>query len=267
MPESHFIRGDTASLFLQAYGPEVADSAVARAVIVCPAFAEEMNRSRRTLHKLVVELGPLGTVLIIPDLGGTGDSGGEFDDVSVRSWCRDLQSTLQWVREQYPEAKVSLLGIRLGALLACSVAATGTLDCIVFWQPVINSRRFIKEFLRMWDIAQIAVTDKRSSAADRIVAEGMLEIGGYPLTARLTAEIEALDLAELWPPATPVHWFETGTALTAGSEKLLARLRAAGAVIDADCADAPPFWRIQEITVAHELVTKTAAIFRARHDT
>ena len=91
-----FLEGRGGPLFAL-YHPPLAGEP--RAIVVhCPAFAEEMNKSRRMVAlqaRAFVEQG-LGTLVF--DLFGTGDSAGDFGDATWDGWLADVRVALDLSR-------------------------------------------------------------------------------------------------------------------------------------------------------------------------
>jgi hypothetical protein len=77
-----YVSGARNQIFLIEYRPKIERD---RLVIV-PPFADEMNRSRYMLSRTARLLASNGCTVFLPDLSGTGDSYGNFDDVSWTDW-------------------------------------------------------------------------------------------------------------------------------------------------------------------------------------
>lgn len=58
----------------------------------CPPFGEEMNKSRRTLAWSARHFARHGWAVLALDLGGTGDSAGDFGDATWAGWIDDARS-------------------------------------------------------------------------------------------------------------------------------------------------------------------------------
>lgn len=258
MLATHLVQGEAGLVFLAAYLAPRTPSSADHFVIVAPAFAEEMNRSRRTLHHLGTELCRRGKSLIIPDLTGTGDSSGDFRDARWVTWKGDLFATVRWVLTQYAPGHISLLGIRLGATLAAACANELSLDHLLFWQP-IDGKRNLKEFMRVWDVGSAASSGRKSGASEILATDGQLEIGGYLLTSELAEDLRNVDLNVSLPDALSLYWFELGANLGPMSTRIVERLRSNGANVATLHSQSAPFWRIQETIVAHDLIMQTVS--------
>ncbi|HJS21855.1 MAG TPA: hydrolase 2, exosortase A system-associated [Steroidobacteraceae bacterium] len=239
-------------------------------VVVVPPFAEEMNRSRRMWSLLAAPLAAAGVGMLIPDLHGTGESDGDFADARWNSWNEDLDLACRFAREQGVR-RVALLGVRLGALLAldylrrlASPASAG-IARLILWQPVLDGRQHVNQFLRLKLAAgmrQAAAKETTASLRERIARGERLEVAGYELAPELLAAIDALQAQALAPAAVErVDWLEVSTAdpaaLTPVSERVIETWRAAGVNVHARAVRGEPFWALQEITIAPELLALT----------
>ena len=146
----HFIDGGAGRIFLTEHGPRDAGS-VATALLILPAFAEEMNKSRRMYTLLAAELAARGTVTVVLDYQGCGDSEGDFEDARWSNWERDVRCAIDWIREGFGELPLALLGHRLGAALALTAATapTARIERLLWWQPVLQGQQFLTQFLRL----------------------------------------------------------------------------------------------------------------------
>lgn len=259
----HLLDGKLGSIFVIAYVPDSTPLAPRKVVVIAPAFAEEMNRSRRTLNLLGAELCRHNIALVIPDLGGTGDSGGNFSGARWACWRDDLIRVVRWTHQRFEPTTVSLLGIRLGAALAAACTPDVDQGELLFWQPT-DGKRTLKEFLRIWEVANVQSANKRT-AAEALAANGQLEVGGYALSVDLAHDLDQVSLALPWREEIPVHWFEFGASLSRGSQRVVEKLQGNGTTIVAHCVESPRFWRIQEITIAEELVRETITTLTACH--
>ena len=87
------------------------------AILVAPAFGDEMNKCRKMLTEVGKALNATGIGLLNPDLIGTGDSEGEFADAEWTSWIEGLSCVCDWAQRRDIEIR-GVIGVRTGALLA-----------------------------------------------------------------------------------------------------------------------------------------------------
>jgi exosortase A-associated hydrolase 2 len=235
-------------------------------VVVVPAFAEEMNKSRRQVALLARALRTAGIGTLIVDLTGTGDSDGELTDASVTRWCDDLDLSIALAREQ-GYAAVSLLALRAGALLSCAWLARGraALHRLVWWQPVMNGKLMINQFLRLKAAAGMLTGGAGESVAslrEQLTAGRTVEVAGYALTPRLVADLEALDLAQA-RDAGRIDWLQIGAAgadRSPAQQRAVAALEGAGVDVHWQSVDGEPFWSTAEIATAPLAIEATVRL-------
>lgn len=250
-------------------------------VLQAPAFAEEMNKSRRMAALQARMLAAEGYGVLQIDLYGCGDSSGDSGDARWEIWRNDLLAALAWLRRQAgapaspipPVPPVYLWGLRLGALLALDVVRdAGALAGMLLWQPVTDGAAYLTQFLRLRLAADMltagAGPEGGTEGLRRSLAGGAsLEIAGYALAPELAAAIDALDMRHIAPPGCPVHWFEVlaqaGRQVAPGRARLARHHASAGWHLHTHVVEGPPFWSSQEIMEAPALLTATAAALRA----
>lgn len=242
-------------------------------VLVVPPFAEEMNKCRRMIALVARSLASQGIASIVPDLHGTGDSGGDFGEGDWTTWVGDLAQVSRWgARELGPVT--SLLAVRLGCALAMSALATGALQAVghsVFWQPVFDGGRFLTQFLRQRIAASRLGQGRAESMEDlraMLARDRVVEVAGYRLSAQLVSDLGALAMPETLPTqAGEVAWMELarepGATLPVPSAALVERTRAGGGMVEIHSHVGEPFWAATEIVVNESFVADTIGALAA----
>lgn len=263
-----FLAGRHGDLYVCEHVPWTGD--VRRQVLVVPAFAEEMNRCRRMVHLAAQRLAELGFCAVVPDLSGTGDSDGEFETARWSHWLEDLGAVRTWMDAR--GATVALLAIRCGALLGAAHAATRPVERLVFWQPVLDGRDQLRDFLRVRALAERfrgAPGDAASVAElQRRLLEGeALTVAGYVLAPELARSLSEQNLARALAGRTAkLHWLEIAAGATEEPappvRSALDALRAQGCSIDVVRVTGPRFWTTPETTTAPALLDETARVFQ-----
>jgi exosortase A-associated hydrolase 2 len=253
-------RGQRFGLFHAAAG------ACRGALLYVHPFGEEMNKARRMAALQARALAARGFAVLLLDLGGCGDSDGEFGDARWEDWLDDLADGSAWLQARVGQP-VGLWGLRLGALLALDYArrAAPTVAQLLLWQPVLKGAPFLTQFLRLRlagaMLDQGAAAQGGTSALRAALAAGeSLEVGGYLLSPALAHAIDAADAGPA--PACPVHWFELAAserALPVPAATLAAAWRAQGRETRIEQLICPPFWSTQEIAECPALAAATCA--------
>lgn len=230
-------------------------------------FADEMNKSRRMAALQARRFAAMGYGVLQIDLFGCGDSSGEFKDARWAIWKQNLAAARQWI-EQHTVAPISLWGLRLGALLALDFAKDSekAIDKIVLWQPVINGKLFLTQFLRLQLASKMLSgdTEKKISVQtmrESVSAGHLLEVAGYELAPDLVVAIDNLSLTELMITNGAVYWFEmtaeAGRPMAPASARIASAWKNTGNNLQIHHVVCLPFWAAQEITECPELISAT----------
>lgn len=225
-----------------------------------PAFAEEMNKSRRMVGLQSRALAAAGWHVLQLDLLGTGDSEGDFSEATWDDWLADVAQAWRWLGESAGRP-AWLWGQRSGALLASACAMVHTVPGLMFWQPVLSGRAHLQQFLRLKAGAEWLGTSKAEEASlkplDALTAGQAIEVAGYALSPKLALPMAAATLT-LPADVARVVWFEVsprqGATLSPAGESALAPLRASEVHVTAQVVQGPSFWQTQEVETAPTLL-------------
>ncbi|HEY7640175.1 MAG TPA: hydrolase 2, exosortase A system-associated [Steroidobacteraceae bacterium] len=263
-----FLGGDGQRVFTLLRHPRRTGASCA--LLVAP-FGEEMNKSRKMLTDVGIELAKRGIGSILVDPFGTGDSDGDFSQADWLRWQTDLRQAVAWCAEE--GLKVDrLLGVRLGCALAAQIAREGIpgIAHTVFWQPVLDGSRYLDQFLRLRVAASMMEQDRKESTADlraRFARGETVEVAGYAIAPRLATQLDGVRLAELvGPHLGRVHWIEVvrsaDTPPPAPATKAVDAARAAGMKITLEPMPGEPFWASVEIVRIPALIERTVAVLK-----
>ncbi len=268
--DAFFIPGEAGQL-LAIYTSPSKSCDLTENIVVVPAFSEEMNRARRMVSLQARRLSTIGIGTLVVDLYGTGDSQGKFEEASWDIWKSDISRAVNWVRETRG-GRISLLGVRLGALLALDYARDDDINRIVFWQPVTSGAEHLREFmlvrvlegLMQKSLGKISIEEMRA-----LLGRGeAVEVGGYLLSPELFETIDRLDMASMASAVTfPLHWMEVSRTEGAGfkpaSQEVIDDWKSTGIDVKQHAVTGHTFWIDGKVKVSHALHDETAAIFGA----
>jgi len=269
--EVFYLKGAEGPLF-SIYHPAARARRSRLGLVYAPPFAEEINRARRMAALQARRLAELGVDILLMDPFGTGDSAGDFGDARWETWRDDVMTAVAWLATR-TNGQVGLWGVRLGALLAADAAAAdpGRIACLVFWQPVLSGDRHLTQFLRLRVAATMDKGPGRESTKDlraRLSEGEPLEIAGYELAPALADSIASLQLQSSIQRlgALPVNWLEIASegtpALAPVSQQVVGALEQQNYPLVARAVSGEPFWALQEITLAPNLLRATDDLFR-----
>lgn len=129
-------------------------------VVLCPPLGKEQVDSYRGMTLLAQKLCAEGLLVLRFDYSGTGDSWGDQDRPgAVARWQRSIALAVDYVRACGVH-DVGLVGLRVGALLACSVAAEcGPLTAMTLWDPVVRGRSYLHEQRALYSVSVTTDSD------------------------------------------------------------------------------------------------------------
>jgi len=260
----------TAGNILLTYKPGKERLRSKRDLLVVPPFTEEMNKSRRMISLLSDELALGGYGVLVVDLFGTGDSEGDFSDASWNIWKQDLAAAINWIKDQH-DSEISILGFRIGAMLALNMISDFglSLDKFILWQPVVNGKIMMTQFLRLRIAANMmnkeeskeTISDLRSMLEQR----QSIEVAGYELSPELFSDISNMNLASMRiPEKLSIHWIEIVSnmdqPLARNSQDVLTQWQENGLDVTEHKVAGEPFWSTPEITIVPELIKLTSDV-------
>ena len=197
MSETPYFIAGTRQLFAVLHEPAAA--ATGEAFVFCHPLAEEKLWAHRAFVTFARELAAAGHAVLRFDMAGSGDSDGDFSDVSVTSSVADIRSAVDDVRRRTGVDRVSLLGLRFGATLAALAAEQGGIHRLVLWSPVVDGDRHLQELLRINVATQTAVYKEvrqdRSELIEAMRQGGTVNVDGYEMGHAMATEMAAVKLA------------------------------------------------------------------------
>lgn len=170
-------------------------------ILLVPPVGHESIGAHWLGQEVALQASAAGFHVLRFDLSGQGDSAGAFEEVTVDAWLNDVASAMQELKDQSGVPRVALLGLRVGALLACEAARRETPHRLWLWDPpatgaayVARLRHMQAERRRDWPFAPVSA----AGAAEE-------DLLGYTWSAALLAGLAALPLQP--PPRTRrLHW-------------------------------------------------------------
>ncbi len=195
-----FIPCEQGQLFAMYYEP-VLDVA-SHCIVHIPAFAEEMNHSRRMVALQAIIYAEKGIAVCVFDLWGTGDSQGEFGDATWAIWLKNIQTVIGWLQTQKYDL-LSLWGLRSGVLLALDYLQKydAKIESLIAWKPVLNGETFVMQFLRLRVAAAMmdknAPQEKTTDLRKLLMSGQSIEVAGYLLNPELVNPLLQLKAATM----------------------------------------------------------------------
>lgn len=140
--KNFFIQGPAGKIELSIFLPE-ASSEISRIGIIChphPLFGGTMqNKVVTTLAKTFLTK---GYAAIRFNFRGVGQSEGEYD--TGKGEVEDLRAVIQWAKEHYPSASISLAGFSFGSYVAAKLTAENSelIQQLILIAPAVGRFNF-----------------------------------------------------------------------------------------------------------------------------
>jgi uncharacterized protein len=167
------------------------------AILLCNPFGEEAARAHRTFRVMATQLERAGYAVMRFDYGGTGDSTGESDDVSIAGWIADVGAAAEHLQAASGAKRLVAIGLRLGATLAALATSRGDLRLrhLVMWDPIVDGAAYLRDLAvahRAYMRSEMSTywEDRLDVSADGIPSEAL----GSPIRPAFAAEVRAIDL-------------------------------------------------------------------------
>jgi uncharacterized protein len=191
-----FFFGPSKRRLFGAYDPARAVNGANRGgAVICYPWGAEYLHAHRSIRQLAAKLSQNGFETLRFDYFGTGDSAGDMTDADFGGWKRDIETAIEELEELAGLKRVALVGLRLGANLAASVAARrrGQVEQLILWDPIVSGRTYLQQFgLVQRCEGEGALVPCPAARPD--TAGGGHEICGFPLTPGMAHEFENLNL-------------------------------------------------------------------------
>lgn len=267
--EPVYLEGSKGRLFAMYSNPR-ATRDTGEDLIYLPPFAEEMNRSRALISRLARSLAECGIGVLVLDLFGTGDSEGEFADARWSIWLNDIDIAAEWIRRRGRRLR-GLWGLRLGGLLAAQHMAMNPerVRYALLWQPVLDGKTFMTQFLRLRVAAAMGTPGVRESVSGlraRLAFGEALEIAGYMIHPELVATLDSVRIdAYRFAKDARLDWIdvqeeENAVASHSRGKQLIDTWRGEGVTASISNVTGAPFWLIEEPVPAPALFNATRGL-------
>jgi exosortase A-associated hydrolase 2 len=213
-------------------------------------------------------LASAGVLFVLPDLYGTGDSDGDFEESTWEQWTSNIRSVTEALAD-YGIARLDVLALRSGVFLIPGLDGSDfpSPEKVVMWSPVQRGAKMIDQILRSKVIKDSTSTDSASVATVRneIRRAGDMEVAGYRMTNNLVASIDGLELSRLrLPRNSAVHWIDVSPVTTDRIPPSVEETKSAWQdrvkAVSYSRVIGPQFWMGPEIDLVPDLLTQTAEI-------
>lgn len=107
-------------------------------VVLIHGFAGTKVEPHRMYKKISDKLCALGYTVLRFDFVGSGDSDGDYRDMTINGEIQDGLNVINFCKEKYDFKKLYILGYSMGGCIASIIASIVKSDGLVLWSPVSN---------------------------------------------------------------------------------------------------------------------------------
>lgn len=180
------------------YHPTLATGeADVHALLICSPFGHEALCAYRTMRDLAAATAAAGIPALRFDYTGSGNAEGDASDLSgLDAWVHNIVEAAAALRQLSGATHITLLGIRLGALLATLATPLCEAACdLIAIAPVSSGRAYLRE-LKALHLAGLAgmAQPPVSDTSD------LFESGGFIMSAGTHQALSTVDLLRLDTP-------------------------------------------------------------------
>jgi pimeloyl-ACP methyl ester carboxylesterase len=167
-------------------------------VVICPPIGVEQLHAQRSLRHLADSIATQGIPVLRFDWHGTGDSAGsDADPVRRATWHNNVREVVAWMRRHLDCRKVSVVGLRMGAMVAVEALDADACDNLVLWAPVSCGKAFMRQMRAIEHLAE-------SRARPSYAAAGDVEAGGFLITQETAQQLAQANLLHHKPGCSRV---------------------------------------------------------------
>jgi hypothetical protein len=131
------------------------------AVLICHGLAGHKTGKYRLYVTLAKMLASVGIAALRVDFRGSGDSEGEFQEMTVQSTLSDALVSMEWLAKN-PRIDANRLGVFGrsfgGSVAVMTASAYQNVKSIALWAPVFNAKPWIK----LWESLQAGKLDEKT---------------------------------------------------------------------------------------------------------
>lgn len=154
-------------------------------VLICGSVGRDHGAGYPSLRLLAEQLAEVGLASLRFDYDGTGDSAGAMDDPErLSAWHDSIRTAIEFLRSTGAPV-LSVVGLRLGALLAITALRGEQLGSFVAWDPQLSGKRFLREQLLLASVGT-------GPGVGPTTADGAVHGAGVVFPAKLSAELNRL---------------------------------------------------------------------------
>ena len=158
-------------------------------VVLCYPHGQEYMRTHRAFRQLAMLLAESGYHVLRFDYSGTGDSYGSQENMLFSEWLEDAAYAAEELQAISGINNLSVVGARLGSVVAANLAAKVSASKLVLWEPCSQPEELFD---------QIRKEIKSAPSQSNFVEDnGGLNFNGFYLSNKFMDDCSKFDLDDI----------------------------------------------------------------------
>jgi pimeloyl-ACP methyl ester carboxylesterase len=184
----------------------VSGNSLREAVVICSPLAYEEKKYHWTQRQIANRLQHAGYHVLRFDYFASGDSEGDSDEFDLATCRQNIQDAISFLKGTGQVRRVTVIGTRLGGLLALEALAEERVKRLVLIDPVLNGAAYLK---RMQDMHQALLDENPLRAPFRTPMACHRQLLGFPGSEAFTFQLKKLNALATNPKVKSIHILKT----------------------------------------------------------
>jgi pimeloyl-ACP methyl ester carboxylesterase len=192
------------------------------------------------------------------DYRGTGDSFGDLEDTSVSDWLEDISVAAEELKHTAQVDSISIVGLRLGGLLASAASSTNTklkINRLILWDTLASGKDYQE------DLNQ-EIAKSPDSLGKFIDQNGTLHFNGFGLSKNQLQDLSKFNLCQ--EPPNAIQIIQISSSESPAEQKLKSNW-ANKSNFSYQLTPAPGDWNFVDdfggILLPHEIIQEIVRLF------
>lgn len=115
------------------------------AILICNPLGFEHEKAHSLILLLAKKLSEMGYHVLRFDYYGTGDSAGQTQDMSITQCIEDAVTAFDELCALAGSKKITVIGLRFGAMIAASLAKQRKVRNLLLWEPILDGAAYLED--------------------------------------------------------------------------------------------------------------------------
>lgn len=161
-------------------------------VLLCNPIGFEYEKAHNVIRQMAIKLSDLGYHVLRFDYFATGDSSGFSNEFTIDQCINDVSLAYDELFDMSSNKKVSIIGMRFGALIAAHATQNRKTRNLILWDPILDGKSYLNTLKEM-QVAMLSRHPSRFFSSDNN-DKSANELIGYKLPANFEKELSTFSI-------------------------------------------------------------------------